>query len=186
MENTELYDRIIDSYKKTSSVKKTAGELKTSAIKVRRVLITEGLWSSATSRSIHDLREQGLDTKQIAEKLHYTEKNVQAFSPYTKGAYDRENKSAYSVQSRKYRERKQTAADKAVKPASDAPKGYVREDELSEFLSRQHSKHPVALKLHLSLDMNSCSEQNMRILHMYGKVEKTISRDIIQKQPSNC
>lgn len=81
MENTELYDRIIDSYKKTSSVKKTAGELKTSAIKVRRVLITEGLWSSATSRSIHDLREQGLDTKQIAEKLHYTEKNVQAFSP---------------------------------------------------------------------------------------------------------
>lgn len=179
MENTELYDRIIDSYKKTSSVKKTAGELKTSVIKVRRVLITEGLWSSATSRSIHDLRKQGLDTKQIAEKLHYTEKNVQAFSPYTKGAYDRENKSAYSVQSRKYRERKQTAADKAVKPASDAPKGYIREDDLGGFLSKQQSRHPVALKLHLSLDMNSCSEQDMRILHMYGKVEKTISRDII-------
>ena len=79
MRNAELYDRIIASYKGHGSVKKTAEELETSVIKVRRVLITEGLWSSATSRTIQDLREQGLDTKQIAEKLHYTEKNVQAF-----------------------------------------------------------------------------------------------------------
>ena len=72
MGNAELYDRIITSYKENGSVKKTAEELGTSVIKVRRVLITEGLWSSATSRTIQDLREQGLDTKQIAEKLHYT------------------------------------------------------------------------------------------------------------------
>ena len=149
MGNAELYDRIIASYKRNGSVKKTAEELGTSVIKVRRVLITEGLWSSATSRTIQDLREQGLDTKQIAEKLHNTEKNVQAFSPYTKGAYGAEEKSSYSLQSRKYRERKQTAADRAVKPSSDVPKEYIREDDLSEFLSRQRDKHPIALKLHL-------------------------------------
>ena len=179
MGNAELYDRIIASYKENGSVKKTAEELGTSVIKVRRVLITEGLWSSATSRTIQDLREQGLDTKQIAEKLHYTEKNVQAFSPYTKGAYGREEKSSYSLQSRKYRERKQTAADKAVKPSSDVPKEYIREDDLSEFLSRQRDKHPIALKLHLELDLEGCSAQDMGILHKYGKVEKSISRDII-------
>ena len=132
------------------------------------MLITEGLWSSATSRTIQDLREQGLDTKQIAEKLHYTEKNVQAFSPYTKGAYGKEEKSSYSLQSRKYRERKQTAADKAVKPSSDVPKEYIREDDLSEFLSRQRDKYPIALKLHLELDLEGCSAQDMRILHKYG------------------
>lgn len=49
MGNAELYDRIIASYKENGSVKKTAEELGTSVIKVRRVLITEGLWSSATS-----------------------------------------------------------------------------------------------------------------------------------------
>lgn len=48
MGNAELYDRIIASYKENGSVKKTAEELGTSVIKVRRVLITEGLWSSAT------------------------------------------------------------------------------------------------------------------------------------------
>ena len=179
MGNAELYDRIIASYKGNGSVKKTAEELRTSVIKVRRVLITEGLWSSATSRTIQDLREQGLDTKQIAEKLHYTKKNVQAFSPYTKGAYGAEEKSSYSLQSRKYRERKQTAADKAVKPSSDVPKEYIREDDLSEFLSRQRDKHPIALKLHLELDLEGCSAQDMGILHKYGKVEKSISRDII-------
>ena len=179
MGNAELYDRIIASYKENGSVKKTAEELGTSVIKVRRVLITEGLWSSATSRTIQDLREQGLDTKQIAEKLHYTEKNVQAFSPYTKGAYGKEEKSSYCLQSRKYRERKQTAADKAVKPSSDVPKEYIREDDLSEFLSRQRDKHHIALKLHLELDLEGCSAQDMGILHKYGKVEKSISRDII-------
>ena len=131
------------------------------------MLITEGLWSSATSRTIQNLQEQGLDTKQIAEKLHYTEKNVQAFSPYTKGAYGKEEKSSYSLQSRKYRERKQTAADKAVKPSSDVPKEYIREDDLSEFLSRQRDKHPIALKLHLELDLEGCSVQDMRILHTF-------------------
>ena len=45
MGHAELYDRIIESYEETHSVKKTAEELGTSVIKVRRVLITEGLWS---------------------------------------------------------------------------------------------------------------------------------------------
>ena len=44
----ELYQQIINIYKETGSVKKTAEELGTYPIKVRRVLITEGLWHSKT------------------------------------------------------------------------------------------------------------------------------------------
>ena len=179
MENTELYDRIIESYEKTGSVKKTAEELGTSIVKVRRVLLTEGLWSSATSRTIQDLREQGLDKKQIAEKLHYTVKNVEAFSPYTRGTYGREEKTTCSVQSKKYRERKQTAAEKANKPSSEVPKGYIREDDLASFLKKKKTKHPIAMKLHLELDIEGCSEQDMKVLRKYGKMEKAISRDVI-------
>lgn len=76
MRQAELYDRIIKTYWQTHSVKKTAEKLGTSVIKVRRVLITEGLWSSATSRKIRELWEKGMSTKEIAEQLHYTEKNV--------------------------------------------------------------------------------------------------------------
>ena len=51
----ELYQQIINIYKETGSVKKTAEELGTYPIKVRRVLITEGLWHSKTSEQVVDL-----------------------------------------------------------------------------------------------------------------------------------
>jgi hypothetical protein len=57
----DLYLEIITSYKKTKSIKQTAELLDTYPIKIRRVLITEGLWESETSRSIGKLfRERKL------------------------------------------------------------------------------------------------------------------------------
>lgn len=44
-----LYQTIIDSYLETGSVLKTFRTLSVSEVKVRRVLLTEGLWSSYTS-----------------------------------------------------------------------------------------------------------------------------------------
>ena len=58
----ELYDQIIETYKETGSVKETAEKLGTYPIKVRRVLITEGLWRSKTSDAIGELYRQGRTT----------------------------------------------------------------------------------------------------------------------------
>lgn len=175
MKGIELYDRIIASYLNTYSVKATAEELGTSVIKVRKVLITEGLWSSPTSRKIMELIEQGLSTKEIAERLNYTEKNVQAFSPYTRGEYGRENKSNYSLSSKEYRERNQRAAGSQVGAGSDKSKKYIRSEELHE----NYGKRPIALKLHLELDLDDCSKEELDILRKYGKSEHGITRDII-------
>lgn len=41
-----LYQKIIQIYHETDSVKETAKKLGTYPIKVRRILITEGLWHS--------------------------------------------------------------------------------------------------------------------------------------------
>lgn len=43
-ERDDLYDLIIEEYHKTGSVSQVAENLNTNKIKVRRVLITEGLW----------------------------------------------------------------------------------------------------------------------------------------------
>ena len=53
---------------------KTAEKLGTYPIKVRRVLITEGLWSSRTSIAVGELHRQGKTTAEIAEQLHMSEK----------------------------------------------------------------------------------------------------------------
>lgn len=183
MDNKELYDRIIESYAKTSSVKKTADELGTSVIKVRRVLITEGLWCSATSEKIIELYNQGYSTKEIADMLHYTEKNVQAFLPYSRGTYGRENKSQNSVRSKEYRERNQRAAEHQVGSSENAPQGYIRDEINDDQAGENQGKHPYALKLHLELDLEGCTDEDLRTLRKYGKVEKSISRDIVV--PSN-
>lgn len=179
MGNIELYDRIIESYKQTDSIKKTAEELGASIIKVRRVLITEGLWSSPTSRKIMDLWEQGLSTKEIAEQLHYTEKNVQAFLPYTKGDYGRVNKSNDSIRSKEYRERNQQAAEKQVGSGADASKDFIRNETLDGLNSSHYGSRPVALRLHLELNTDHCSTNDREILHRYGKMQHALSRDII-------
>ena len=187
MENTDLYSRIVESYKKTGSVKKTAEEIGTSVIRVRRVLITEGLWSSATSLKILELYNQGLSTQEIAQKLCYTEKNVQAFLPYKRGVYG-DTQSTDSLHSKEYRERNNQAAVNQVGSSENAPKGFVRDEipKLEEVKSEKknengnnYGKHPIAMKVHLELDISGCDSNDLRVLRKYGKMDKDLSRDIL-------
>ncbi len=178
MDRAELYENIIKTYNETGSVKDTATKLHTSVVKVRRVLITEGLWSSPTSLKILALYEDGLTVAQIAEKLNYSEKNVQAFLPYTRGAYGGE--STYSTTSKEYRERMQLAASRQVRAGSLPPNGMARQAiRHHEDSDGQHTKKPMALKLHLELDTEGLSAEELCILKEHGKMKKAISRDII-------
>ena len=99
MAKDELYQRIIDDYKITGSVKRTAENLGTTLVRAQRVLITEGLCSSDTSDEIWRLYQKGLNVKEIAEKLFVTEKTVQAYLPYTKGYYSETIKSDEALRS---------------------------------------------------------------------------------------
>ena len=106
----ELYQQIIDTYMETGSVKKTAESLNSYPIKVRRVLITEGLWHSKTSDQIAELSKQGLNVAEIAKKLIISEKNVQSYMPYSRGQYGGESRSNEAIRSEGYRDRMKKAA----------------------------------------------------------------------------
>lgn len=105
----EEVERIKDTYAETerrdgkASILKTAAALNLSTVKVRRVLITEGLWSSKSSVEIGAYKAAGMSTVEIAEKLHMTEKNVQAYMPYEGGVYGVESQNA--VDSRRSRDK---------------------------------------------------------------------------------
>lgn len=79
----DLYERIVTVYQQTGSVDKTAEQCGTYAIKVRKVLITEGLWHSKKSDAVNTLRSRGYSVSEIAEALGMDEKNVQFYLPYT-------------------------------------------------------------------------------------------------------
>ena len=115
----ELFEQVVSAYNRLGSIKDVAAELETSTVKVRRILITLGLWSSSTSVKIGNLYEKGLSVKEIAARLYMSEKNVQAYIPYSKGTYGKETYDA--VMSRDYRERQQNAAEnmRALKDCSN-------------------------------------------------------------------
>ena len=99
-----VYQDIIDSYRLTKTIKDTAEIVGVSKVKVQRVLLTEGLWSSKSSKLIGKYYSTGASTEQIAKRLNMSVKNVQAYIPYSKGEY-RAFQTSNSVRCRRYRDR---------------------------------------------------------------------------------
>ena len=81
----------------------TAKETGISTVKVRKILITEGLWESDISLKIGDLLKRGMTTEEIASSLYLSVKNVQAYIPYERGVYGGEELSKEAIRSDKYR-----------------------------------------------------------------------------------
>ena len=48
----DIYQQVIEDFKITGSVKKTAQNVGTTLVRAQRILITEGLWSSPTSEKV--------------------------------------------------------------------------------------------------------------------------------------
>ena len=189
MSEQDLYQAIISEYEKTNSIKETANNLGSNIIKVRRVLITEGLWSSKQSRAVGELYEKGYSTAEIAKELFISEKNVQSYLPYTKGAYGGGSKNDDAERAAKYRSRKR-AAVQGIKnlngsPVMDESKvlpATVKTAEDEKPMERDYvpqRSRPIALKLHLELNMDGITKHERKMLEKYGRVKQSISRDVI-------
>ena len=62
----ETIEAVVAAYKRTSSINDTALQTDISAMKVRKILITEGLWESDRSREIRALSDAGKTSSEIA------------------------------------------------------------------------------------------------------------------------
>ena len=175
MKDTELYTDIIKTYKETISVSKTADIVGTNTLKVRRVLITEGLWSSKTSKAVGELHKQGLSVSEIATRLVMSEKNVQSYMPYTKGMYTEEEKSCDGLRSKQYRNRKYLIADNQL----DIPHPELFIDNVSTKVADCNGHYPLAIKIHLELNMDFLTPEQLPELKQYASADKSISRDVI-------
>ena len=91
-------------YALTLDVNKTAKELGVSVGKVRKMLITLGLWSNYRSDQVGKLYKEGLTVSEIAEKLRISEKTVNAYLPYSKGDYLGDDRSENALRLEKMRD----------------------------------------------------------------------------------
>lgn len=115
-------DEAVSIYKDTGSIKETALRMEMSQVKVRKILLTRGLWSSPRSIEIGKLLAEGKTVKEVAAELGISPVSVQAYMPYEKGLYGEEDKSNDAVRSEEYRERQSefTARQNAAKKENGA------------------------------------------------------------------
>lgn len=193
----ELYLNIIKTYLDTDSVKETAKALCTSVVKVRKVLITEGLWSSRTSQEVQHYLDLGKTTAEIADILCTTDKAVQQYLPYTKGIYKGDNPTVGALNTAVYRQRIRIAQENTLRRNQDIARknNWIAKEKIMEkkehiafdYNGELHIPKGIEnfsgfdpMRLHLELDIQNDSQAE-KVLKQYGQVKygKTITRDVL-------
>lgn len=175
---------ILNLYSANHSILETAKAAGISTVKVRKILITEGLWQSDTSIKVGHLLEQGFTTEEIAEKLYMSIKNVQAYMPYERGIYNGEEITQDAARANKYRKRMKKAATmqvvkRTVQEDTDERRKEMEDNKVIQFKDKSRNDKPDVLKLHLELDMKYVNEEEREVLKKYGSMKNAISRDIL-------
>ena len=129
MSADDIYRRVVEDYRITGSVKKTAENVSTTLVRAQRILITEGLWSSPTSENVLRFYRMGKTVPEIAAELFVSEKTVQAYLPYirTGAGYGGEDRSLNARKSEDYRKRMQHAAASQVSRATMEKEMHIEE-----------------------------------------------------------
>ena len=88
------------------SMNDIAREMGITIIKLKRLLITGGFYSSATSRAVQERVGSGMTMEQICNELNIRPASFFANIPYSKGAYNLNEPSLCADQNERYRKRK--------------------------------------------------------------------------------
>ncbi len=106
--HNELLTKIVNEYEITDSINKTAKNLGLSNMKVRKALITAGVYSNETSENVEYYFERGKSIGAIADILSITTSAVYGYIPYKTTAYYLKDRSVDADRSARYRDRVKT------------------------------------------------------------------------------
>lgn len=170
-----IYNMVLKEFEKTKSIKEIAAKLGTSIVKVRRILITENLWESKTSSNIVKLHRAGKTVKEISEILNMSQKNVQAYLPYTKGTYNNENKTLIATRCDEFRKR----IKRVIENQADGIHKENMEMRREEYMTSHERINPLAMRLKIELITDIYDAEDELILKKYAKMNDGFTRDII-------
>lgn len=102
----DLIETICNSYKPGVSLRTMAKKFELSAMKVRKILITGGVYSTELSTEIDALWRDGKTASEISVLLGTTVANVNSYLPYGRIIYNMEERSIDADRQARYRKRK--------------------------------------------------------------------------------
>ena len=89
-----------------SSLRSVCEEFGISIPKARKLLITAGVYSTALSRKVAELSDQGKNVAEIMTMTGLSRSSVSSYLPYQEFSYKMRETTRHAADSRKYRERK--------------------------------------------------------------------------------
>lgn len=101
----ELIAAVSESYEQNKELKTTANEFGMSALKIRKLLITAGVYKNELSDEINNLYDQGKTLVQIMEITGLKKSSINGYLPYTKAVYKPEKISRNAERIKVYRNR---------------------------------------------------------------------------------
>lgn len=121
---TEFYQSEMPSGQ-SRSIRAVADEFNTTILKIRKILITSGVFQSETSEQVQALRAEGRTIEEIQKELGISRASVYSYLPYIKVIYNAKEISANAQRLQIYRERKRTVV---------AFKNAEKENQLTEHI----------------------------------------------------
>ena len=164
-----MVDEIEEVYLRTRSIDETVAVTGINEYRVRRTLITLGLWESKRSREVVQLRDSGLSVEEIADRLCLSTKGVESYLPYSRGAY-LGKATQNSVNSKNYRERMRVAIERQVA----INKKIEENGEIKVNFNDMEGLKVYKIKLELDT-----AYADTEVLKKYGKVKEGITRTVL-------
>lgn len=107
------------AYEEAASMRGLAEELHITLLKLRKLLITAGVFTSDICTEVNELRKQGKSVPEIMKITGLSRASVQSYLPYCKGLYNAEELSVNAERCRKYCHRKEMIARLQELPSED-------------------------------------------------------------------
>ena len=83
----EPYDDRIERSEDAPSIRDVAAAMDTTPLRIRKMLVTAGVYSTSLSREVQKLYEEGHTIQQIMDETGLRRSSVHAYLPYVKGNY---------------------------------------------------------------------------------------------------
>ena len=114
-----LVDAAVEAYNETGELKLAAEELSMSALKIRKLLITAGVYHSEVSDEVNRLFREGKSGGEIQKVMRLGKSSVNGYLPYTKIAYKPEELSENAYRITVYRARRKTVEELMCEPCEE-------------------------------------------------------------------
>lgn len=98
-----LFGMVKKIYAKTHSINKTASACSISRVKVRKILISLGLYKNELSSQITKFLNEGYSKDFICKKMSISNSCFNEHIPYKKGLYQGEERSKQALRSERFR-----------------------------------------------------------------------------------